>query len=135
MIDVHIHVTNAKLPGIRAEHPALGGPPEPLAEYLTGEIPQPPRCRCACPPGPGRHRRPPARRQRRGHESRRDPVIGGGRGRPIGPRQRRDRADASRSWAMVGGSPPGFLAGRAARYWILAGVRNRPGVTPTSRLK
>src|SRR4051812_36811569 len=38
MIDVHIHVTNARLPGIKAEHPALSGPPEPLAEYLAGEM-------------------------------------------------------------------------------------------------
>ena len=32
MIDVHIHVTNAKLPGIKAESPELDGPTEPLAE-------------------------------------------------------------------------------------------------------
>jgi hypothetical protein len=38
MIDAHIHVTNARLPGIKAEHPALSGPPQPLAEYLTGEM-------------------------------------------------------------------------------------------------
>jgi hypothetical protein len=38
MIDAHIHVTNARLPGIRAEHPALGGPPQVLAEFLAGEM-------------------------------------------------------------------------------------------------
>jgi hypothetical protein len=36
---------------------------------------------------------------------------------------------------MIRGSLSGFFAGLAAFYAILAGVRNCPGVTPTSRLK
>jgi hypothetical protein len=35
---------------------------------------------------------------------------------------------------MIRGSPSGFLAKIAARYVILAGTRNRPGMTPTRRL-
>lgn len=38
MIDVHVHVTNAKLPGIRAEHPLLDGPEPPLANLLKAEM-------------------------------------------------------------------------------------------------
>ncbi len=38
MIDVHVHVTNAKLPGIKAEHPLLDGPEPPLAEVLRAEM-------------------------------------------------------------------------------------------------
>lgn len=38
MIDVHVHVTNAKLPGIKAEHPMLDGPEPVLAELLKGEM-------------------------------------------------------------------------------------------------
>jgi predicted TIM-barrel fold metal-dependent hydrolase len=38
MIDVHVHVTNAKLPGIKAEHPMLDGPEPPLADALKGEM-------------------------------------------------------------------------------------------------
>jgi uncharacterized protein len=38
MIDVHVHVTNAKLPGIKAEHPVLDGPEPPLAEILKAEM-------------------------------------------------------------------------------------------------
>jgi uncharacterized protein len=40
MIDVHVHVTNAKLPGIRAEHPLLDGPEPPLADLLKKEMKQ-----------------------------------------------------------------------------------------------
>jgi len=38
MIDVHVHVTNAKLPGIIAEHPMLDGPEPPLAALLKSEM-------------------------------------------------------------------------------------------------
>jgi uncharacterized protein len=38
MIDVHVHVTGSKLPGIRAEHPLLDGPEPPLANLLKGEM-------------------------------------------------------------------------------------------------
>jgi len=38
MIDVHVHVTNAKLPGILAEHPMLDGPEPPLAALLKSEM-------------------------------------------------------------------------------------------------
>ena len=38
MIDVHVHVTNAKLPGIKAEHPLFDGPEPPLADLLTSEM-------------------------------------------------------------------------------------------------
>ena len=38
MIDVHVHVTNAKLPGIVAEHPMLDGPEPPLAALLKAEM-------------------------------------------------------------------------------------------------
>jgi predicted TIM-barrel fold metal-dependent hydrolase len=38
MIDVHVHVTNAKLPGIKAEHPLLDGPEPPLADALKAEM-------------------------------------------------------------------------------------------------
>jgi predicted TIM-barrel fold metal-dependent hydrolase len=38
MIDVHVHVTNAKLPGIKAEHPMLDGPEPILAEALKAEM-------------------------------------------------------------------------------------------------
>jgi predicted TIM-barrel fold metal-dependent hydrolase len=38
MIDVHVHVTNAKLPGIIAEHPLLDGPEPPLASLLKSEM-------------------------------------------------------------------------------------------------
>jgi predicted TIM-barrel fold metal-dependent hydrolase len=40
MIDVHVHVTNAKLPGIKAEHPMLDGPEMPLADLLKAEMKQ-----------------------------------------------------------------------------------------------
>ncbi len=38
MIDAHVHVTNAKLPGINAEHPMLDGPEPPLASHLKSEM-------------------------------------------------------------------------------------------------
>jgi uncharacterized protein len=38
MIDVHVHVTSSKLPGIRAEHPLLDGPEPPLARLLKAEM-------------------------------------------------------------------------------------------------
>jgi uncharacterized protein len=38
MIDVHVHVTNSKLPGIIAEHPMLDGPEPPLAALLKSEM-------------------------------------------------------------------------------------------------
>ena len=38
MIDAHVHVTNAKLPGIIAEHPMLDGPEPPLAAALKAEM-------------------------------------------------------------------------------------------------
>ena len=38
MIDAHVHVTNAKLPGIVAEHPLLDGPEPPLAALLKSEM-------------------------------------------------------------------------------------------------
>ena len=38
MIDVHVHVTNAKLPGMIAEHPMLDGPEPPLAALLKSEV-------------------------------------------------------------------------------------------------
>jgi hypothetical protein len=46
-----------------------------------------------------------------------------------------EHADQSCSWGMVKRSLSGFLVGLAASWAKLAGVRNRPGVTPTSRLK
>ena len=52
-----------------------------------------------------------------------------------GPCQGGDHADSPGSWAIVRVSLSGFFPAFAARYPILAGVRNRPGVTPTSRLK
>ena len=56
-------------------------------------------------------------------------------GRSISPAQRRDLAASPCSWRIVSESPSVFLAVIAADYAILAGVRNRPGVTPTRRLK
>ena len=38
MIDAHVHVTNAKLPGIKAEHPLFDGPEPPLADLLKSEM-------------------------------------------------------------------------------------------------
>lgn len=38
MIDAHVHVTNAKLPGIIAEHPMLDGPEPPLASLVAAEM-------------------------------------------------------------------------------------------------
>ncbi len=38
MIDVHVHVTNSKLPGLIAEDPRLDGPEPPLAALLKGEM-------------------------------------------------------------------------------------------------
>jgi predicted TIM-barrel fold metal-dependent hydrolase len=38
MIDVHVHVTNSKLPGLIAEEPSLDGPVEPLAAALKAEM-------------------------------------------------------------------------------------------------
>ena len=38
MIDVHVHVTNSKLPGITAEEPTLDGPEPPLAAFLKAEM-------------------------------------------------------------------------------------------------
>ena len=38
MIDVHVHVTNPKLPGIKSEHPLWDGPEPPLADLLKGEM-------------------------------------------------------------------------------------------------
>src|SRR5262249_53218272 len=36
---------------------------------------------------------------------------------------------------ILRGSRSGFLVGLAAFYGVFAGIRNRPGLTPTSRLK
>jgi hypothetical protein len=55
--------------------------------------------------------------------------------RMIAPRPTFTIALSSSSSRPPGGSPSGFLEGLAARYGILAGVRNLPGVTPTWRLK
>ena len=38
MIDAHVHVTNAKLPGQKAEHPLFDGPEPPLAALLRSEM-------------------------------------------------------------------------------------------------